>query len=51
VIILDMHLHNPINVAASDIKSRLAETKLLAISVWIDEETKVTAESFAALDC
>ena len=49
VIVLDVHMHNPISVPAADVKTKLAGARLLAISVWTDEETKATAEGLGAI--
>jgi two-component system response regulator DevR len=49
VIVMDLHMPNTASIAPSEAKSRLAKTRLLAISVFDDEETKAMADSFGAV--
>jgi chemotaxis response regulator CheB len=48
VIVLDVHMSDERTVAPSQLKSGLNGLPLLAISVWIDDETKYLAKAFGA---
>jgi two-component system, NarL family, response regulator DevR len=55
VILLDLHMRGEAALAPGDVKARLdcRETKIVAISVWNDEETQALAEgcgAFALVD-
>jgi DNA-binding NarL/FixJ family response regulator len=49
VVVLDLHMPNPTNLAPLGVKASLAGTRLLAISVFADEDTKAMADSFGAV--
>src|ERR1700726_4358852 len=49
VIILDLHMGDEHAVTPSQFKSSLNGSRLIAISVWIDEVTKSLAETFGAV--
>jgi two-component system, NarL family, response regulator DevR len=49
VVVMDIHMGDEQNVKPSDLKSRLVDCRLLAMSLWTDEETKILAESFGAV--
>lgn len=55
VVLLDLHMGNESALTAEDVKPRLGnrEIRIVAISVWNDEETKALAEksgAFALVD-
>jgi chemotaxis response regulator CheB len=49
VVVLDIHMSNEHTVTPSQLKSGLIGSRLLAISVWNDDETNVLAESMGAV--
>jgi DNA-binding NarL/FixJ family response regulator len=51
VVVMDLHMPSGIGTAPADIKSRLEScgSKLLAISIWNDEESRDLARGFGAL--
>jgi two-component system, NarL family, response regulator DevR len=49
VIVLDLHLSNERTVTPVQIKSSLVGSRVLAISVWTDGETKTVADSYGAV--
>ena len=49
VIVMDLHMGDEQSMTASHIKSSLHNQHVLAMSVWIDNETKALAESFGAV--
>jgi DNA-binding NarL/FixJ family response regulator len=50
VIVLDVHMADERVVTPSQLKSRLNDSCVLAISVWKDNETQALAESIGAFD-
>lgn len=48
VIVLDVHLSDERTVTQAQLRSGLIGSRLLAISIWVDEETKYLAEAFGA---
>ena len=49
VVILDVHMHDEEGTTPAQVKSCLVGSRVLAISVWKDEETKALAESYGAV--
>ena len=49
VILMDVHMGDERKIVPSDLKSRLADCQILAMSLWTDRETKALAESFGAV--
>jgi DNA-binding NarL/FixJ family response regulator len=51
VVVMDLHMPSGIGTAPPDIKSRLEScgSKLLAISIWNEEDTRALARDFGAL--
>jgi DNA-binding NarL/FixJ family response regulator len=49
VIVMDLHMCDEKNVAPSKVKSSLSGSKIVAISIWNDDESKALASSFGAL--
>jgi two-component system response regulator DesR len=49
VIILDVHMGDERAVTPAQLKSGFVGSRLLAISIWKDEETRVLAESIGAV--
>jgi|ERR1700680_1021685 len=49
VIVLDVHMRDEHAVTPSQLKSSLIGSRLLAISVWNDDETKYLAETIGAV--
>ncbi len=51
IIVMDVHMTDESNVTPQDIRSQMSASKarVLAISVWNDEETKALANSFGAI--
>jgi two-component system response regulator DevR len=51
VIILDLHMSNDNQISPSEVRSHVerAGSRVLAISVWDDEETKVLADDYGAV--
>jgi DNA-binding NarL/FixJ family response regulator len=51
VVVMDLHMPSGIGTAPPDIKSRLEScgSKLLAISIWNEEDTRALAKDFGAL--
>lgn len=49
IVVLDLHMGDDKYVVPSDLKLRLAGSRLLAILIWNDDETRVLAESFGAV--
>jgi two-component system response regulator DesR len=49
VIVLDVHMRDERAATPAQIKSSLNGSRLLAISIWKDEETRVLAESIGAV--
>jgi len=48
VIVLDLHMNDEKSVTAAQLKSGLKGSRLLAISIWNDDETKSLAEAIGA---
>ena len=48
VVVLDVHMKDEKSMAAAQIKSGLMRTRLLAISIWNDDETKSLAKAIGA---
>jgi DNA-binding NarL/FixJ family response regulator len=49
VIVMDLHMPNDSNLTPLEVQSRLHHSsRLLAISIWNDEETKALAKRFGA---
>jgi DNA-binding NarL/FixJ family response regulator len=49
VIVMDLHMPNDTNLTPLDVQSRLHQSsRLLAISIWNDEETRALAKRFGA---
>src|ERR1700676_4631783 len=49
ILVMDLHMTDENDVTPSQIKSSLAGSPLLAISLWNDEETKALADSHGAV--
>jgi two-component system response regulator DesR len=49
VIVLDVHMRDELTVTPSHVKFGLIGSRLLAISIWKDEETKALAETIGAV--
>jgi len=51
VVVMDLHMPSGIRTAPADIKARLEScgSKLLAISIWNDEDSRSLASDFGAL--
>jgi two-component system, NarL family, invasion response regulator UvrY len=51
VVILDLHMKDDVELSPGDIKARLnhAPSRILAISIWNDAESKALAESVGAI--
>jgi len=51
VVVMDLHMPSGIGTAPADIKSRLEScgSKLLAISIWNEEDSRTLARDFGAL--
>jgi DNA-binding NarL/FixJ family response regulator len=49
VILLDLHMNDERTVTPSQIKASLNGSRLIAMSLWNDDETKVLAETFGAV--
>jgi hypothetical protein len=47
---MDVHLADENYVPPSELKSSLNGSALLAISIWNDDETKVLADSYGAVE-
>jgi DNA-binding NarL/FixJ family response regulator len=48
VVVLDLHMEDEKSVTAAQLKSGLKGSRLLAISIWNDDETKSLAEAMGA---
>jgi chemotaxis response regulator CheB len=51
VILLDVHMGDEHAVTSSQVSSGLTESRLLAMSIWNDDETKAVAVSYGAVAC
>jgi DNA-binding NarL/FixJ family response regulator len=49
VVVIDLHMRDEGHVSPLAIKSSLADAKVLAISIWNDDDAKALAHSFGAL--
>ena len=49
IIVLDVHLSDERTMTPVQIKSSLVGSRVLAISVWTDSETKTVADSYGAV--
>jgi DNA-binding NarL/FixJ family response regulator len=49
VVLMDVHMPDQKSVNPEQIKTCFSKSKLIAMSVWIDDETKALADSFGAL--
>lgn len=49
IVILDLHLPDDSEVTPSHVKSNLDGIKLLAISIWDDDETRDLAQAYGAI--
>lgn len=49
VIILDLHMSDERTVTPSEFKASLNDSRLIAMSLWKDDETKTLAEAFGAV--
>ncbi|MGC1187342.1 MAG: hypothetical protein WA871_08105 [Candidatus Acidiferrales bacterium] len=49
VIVMDLHMGDEKNVTPTQVKSALAGSKLVAISIWNDDESKALADNLGAL--
>src|SRR5258708_3919659 len=51
VVVMDLHMPNSPRVSPSELKASLAScaSRLLAISIWNDEDTKILAISYGAV--
>jgi len=50
IVLMDIHLGDENKVTSSEIKSRLNDSSLLAISIWNDKETRTLAYSYGAVE-
>ena len=48
VVVMDLHLKDEKDATPSQVKSCLVGSRLLAMSIWQDDETKTLAETFGA---
>jgi two-component system, NarL family, response regulator DevR len=49
VIVMDLHMGDEKNVTPSQVKSSLSGSKIVAISIWNDDESKALANSLGAI--
>jgi DNA-binding NarL/FixJ family response regulator len=49
VILLDLHMNDERTVTPSQVKASLNGSRLIAMSIWKDDETKSLAETYGAL--
>jgi chemotaxis response regulator CheB len=49
VIVMDLHMGDEKTVKPPQVKASLTGSKIIAISIWNDEQSKALAESFGAL--
>jgi DNA-binding NarL/FixJ family response regulator len=49
IVLMDVHLSDEKTVTPERVKSCLAQSRLIAMSIWSDEETKILADTFGAL--
>jgi len=49
IIVIDVHMGDERAVTPAQIKSGLVGSRVLAISIWKDEETRILAESIGAV--
>jgi DNA-binding NarL/FixJ family response regulator len=49
LVLMDLHMKDEKSVEPTDLKSGLHGVPLLAMSVWVDPETKTLAETFGAV--
>jgi DNA-binding NarL/FixJ family response regulator len=49
VIVMDLHMGDEKNVTPSHVRSSLSGSKIVAISIWNDDESKALANSLGAL--
>jgi two-component system response regulator DevR len=48
VVVMDLHMGDENLVDPLEVQSRLAGTRVVAVSVWNDEETRILAERYGA---
>jgi chemotaxis response regulator CheB len=48
VVVLDLHMSDEYAVTPSQVKASLNGSRLIAMSIWKDDETKLLAETFGA---
>jgi DNA-binding NarL/FixJ family response regulator len=49
VIIMDLHMRDENSVTPAEVRSCFAQSRLLAISIWNDDEARALAGSFGAI--
>jgi DNA-binding NarL/FixJ family response regulator len=49
VVVLDLHMGDENTVTPSQVKASLSGSRLIAMSVWKDDETKFLADTFGAV--
>jgi DNA-binding NarL/FixJ family response regulator len=49
VVLLDLHMADENSVSPEQVKAGFSQSRVIAMSVWIDDETKQLADSFGAL--
>src|SRR5579862_8184423 len=49
VVVMDLHMQDENAVTAAQLRSNLASARVLAISLWTDDQTKTFADSVGAL--
>ena len=49
IVVMDLHMRDEKDVTPAQIKSSLVGSRLLAISIWNDDEAKALADSFGAV--
>jgi DNA-binding NarL/FixJ family response regulator len=49
IVVMDLHMRDEKDVTPAQVKSALVGSRLLAISIWNDEQAKALADSFGAV--
>src|ERR1700733_11241176 len=49
IVLLDVHMRDEKSVSPEQVKTSFSETRVIAMSLWIDDETKQLADLFGAL--
>lgn len=48
ILVMDLHMGDERNFESGEVKSVLAGSRILAVSVWNDNESKILADSYGA---